>query len=156
MKRNEHLRTLSRDHHFGLLFCWKIRQGLKNKIATVRIRQYVNYYWVSYLHQHFLDEETVLFNPLNDRLCNMGISQHKKIEAQIKYINEAEEGDTDAYKLLADLVDKHIRFEERELFPYLESVLSEEKMAIIGEQLKAMHIHVPVDNYSDEFWLTTK
>jgi hypothetical protein len=32
IKRNKHLKWLSRDHHFGLLACWKIRQGLKIKL----------------------------------------------------------------------------------------------------------------------------
>lgn len=33
MKRNENLVPLSRDHHFGLLCCWKIRQGIKKEVS---------------------------------------------------------------------------------------------------------------------------
>lgn len=34
MKRNENIVLLSRDHHFGLLCAWKIRQGLKKKLKS--------------------------------------------------------------------------------------------------------------------------
>ena len=30
LKRNPNLVPLSREHHYGLLFCWKLKQGLAN------------------------------------------------------------------------------------------------------------------------------
>ncbi len=62
IKRNENMVPLSRDHHFGLLFCWKIRQGLKAKIDLERIRKYILHFWKSHLEQHFKEEETLLFS----------------------------------------------------------------------------------------------
>ena len=79
IKRNENLITLSKDHHFGLLFCWKIRQGLKAEIELDRIRKYINYFWEFHLKQHFIEEETILFNQVKDRLCEDGFNQHKEI-----------------------------------------------------------------------------
>ncbi len=57
--------------------------------------------------------------------------------------------------MLALLVDEHIRFEERILFPFLESELPAEKLADIGTQLKEMHLAPKADNYRDEFWIRT-
>lgn len=34
MKRNENLIPLSREHHYGLLCVWKIREGVKKKILS--------------------------------------------------------------------------------------------------------------------------
>jgi len=39
IKRNEALKPLSRDHHHGLLLCWKIRQGIKLNIEPERIKK---------------------------------------------------------------------------------------------------------------------
>ena len=35
IKRSEYLKPLSRDHHQGLLLCWKIRTGLKKGIVFI-------------------------------------------------------------------------------------------------------------------------
>ena len=153
IKRNENLITLSKDHHFGLLFCWKIRQGLKAEIELDRIRKYINYFWEFHLKQHFIEEETILFNQVKDRLCEDGFNQHKEIRNLITRLKVSTKEDETAYALLASLVDKHIRFEERILFPYLESVLPVEKLAYIGTQLKKIHVAPKADIYPDEFWI---
>ncbi len=156
IKRNEHLLPLSRDHHFGLLFCWKIRQGIKIEIDTGRILKFINNYWESNLRQHFTEEETILFNPINDRLCRKGIDQHKEIADLLKYINESGDIRVEDCNSLAYLVDAHIRFEERELFPHLESVLTIQQLAIVGEQIKSMHSEAPNEDYPDELWVKAK
>lgn len=43
LKRNENLKVLSREHHYGLLFSWKIREGLQKSIPTERMRPFVEY-----------------------------------------------------------------------------------------------------------------
>jgi hypothetical protein len=62
--RNEHIKRLSRKHHFSLLFCWKIRQGLKNNLQPERICEYVQYFWNQNLQQQFREEEKILFAPI--------------------------------------------------------------------------------------------
>ena len=61
IRRNKHILELSRDHHFTLLFCWKIRQGLKMQIAPERLKNYVNYFWGEHMQPHFREEEEILF-----------------------------------------------------------------------------------------------
>ncbi|MBN8672865.1 MAG: hemerythrin domain-containing protein [Chitinophagales bacterium] len=153
IKRNENIVPLSRDHHFGLLFCWKIRQGLKAKIELERVRKYILYFWKFHLEQHFNEEETLLFSQVQNKLCDDGFSQHKEIRNIIARFTESANDNEELYALLASLVDEHIRFEERILFPYLESVLPVEKLGEIGTQLKEMHVEPSADNYSDEFWI---
>lgn len=38
IKRTKALQPLSRDHHHGLLLCWKIRQGIKLNVEPERIK----------------------------------------------------------------------------------------------------------------------
>ena len=152
MKRNENIQPLSRDHHFGLLFCWKIRKGLANAIEIERINGYVNYFWLSNLHQHFLEEETILFHQLNDKLCNDGIREHRAIALLIDKINGTEKQNPRAYEELATLITQHIRFEERVLFPHLEKTLSADQLDNIGLALAGLHQKEVVDEYADEFW----
>ena len=54
---------------------------------------------------------------------------------------------------LADMVDEHVRYEERILFPHLEEKLSDEQLEKIGKQINEEAIK---DHYEDEFWTKKK
>ena len=57
IRRNENILKLSKEHHFSLLFCWKIRQGLKMNIDASRIVKYAQYFHAHFLRLHFREEE---------------------------------------------------------------------------------------------------
>lgn len=109
------------------------------------------YYSDHHLLKHFEEEETILFIP-GDPYCGKAKEDHDRIIQMITGIRK----DTDPTQLqeLADLVDRHIRYEERELFPYLERVLNAEQLLLIGNQLKQLHPETPSDTYKDEFWIS--
>jgi hemerythrin-like domain-containing protein len=146
IKRSKHIAPLSRDHHHGLLFCWKIRQGLKKEIDPGRIAGYVRYFWDTHLKAHFREEETLLFNRIVDYQCGQALLQHAAIEKLIGM------QDADALAALADLMERHIRFEERELFPHIEARLPADVLAQVGAELEALHAGHVKDDYKDEFW----
>jgi hemerythrin-like domain-containing protein len=153
IKRNENILPLSREHHYGLLFCWKIKQGIGKKVPCSRMQKYVSYFWDNHLCGHFEEEERLMFCEVNDKLCEDAISQHVEIRALINEINDAKQVDEDMLKSLASKLENHIRFEEREVFPFLELAISPEKMISIGLALSQAH-HSPVsDDYPDEFWV---
>lgn len=152
MKRNEHIILLSRDHHFGLLFCWKLRQGIRLKINNARIRKYIEYYWETLLRRHFYEEETLLFTIREDEFCQKAIGQHREIEQKINQL-AAGNPETSLFLLLADLVDRHIRYEERIVFPHLERTLSAEQLSNIGTALQQLHTGTPADDFQDAFWI---
>lgn len=156
IKRNENIAPLSKEHHSGLLFCWKITQGVKHNIEAARIVRYIRYFWETHLKQHFNDEENILFNRLNNELCTTALAQHEAIRSLVSRINESATGSAEICAELASEVDGHIRFEERTLFPFLESALTAAALAEIGVQLKKAHILCSADNYDDEFWLMQK
>lgn len=156
IKRNKHILQLSKDHHFTLLFSWKIRQGLKLGIDVERIKKYVQHFWNSDMQQHFREEEEILFAPVKDGNVQKAIDDHRKIQDEIDSLQTSASYEETSLQLtaLADAVDAHVRYEERELFPHLEKILTEIQLEGIGVQLKKEP--VLQDDYADEFWLKGK
>lgn len=156
IKRNKHILRLSKDHHFTLLFCWKIRQGQKKEVDVERIKKYVQHFWQSDMQEHFREEEEILFAPVNDHKVQKAIDDHHQIKEQVDELMKTLSGLSSFNQLsvLADTVEAHVRYEERVLFPHLEKVLTEAQLEDIGAKLK----DAPVlkDNYADEFWVKTK
>lgn len=151
IKRSPHLVQLSKEHHSGLLFCWKIRQGLKKNADTERIRKYVQYFWEQDLVAHFREEEEILFVLKDDEKTERALREHVQIKSIIDSLKETGSADANRLTALADAVDNHIRYEERELFPYLETKFTEEQLIKIGKELGAQPVHG--DGYGDEFWV---
>ncbi|MBS1527131.1 MAG: hemerythrin domain-containing protein [Bacteroidetes bacterium] len=151
IKRSETIIALSRDHHTSLLFCWKIKEGLKKNVPLDNILQYINFFWTQHLKEHFKEEEALLFSRLDDAMARRGKSEHLMLE---RYINRLKHNTNDArgYLEFADLLIKHIRFEERELFPHLEAVLPEATLKQVGDYLVSRHPVPKTDDYRDEFW----
>lgn len=157
IKRNKNIVILSREHHSGLLFCWKIRQGIKKNAEAERIQQYVSYFWKDHLYKHFNEEETLMFLKVDDDACRKALEQHDQIRLLFKLVtNRATPISYSLLTQLADMVDDHIRFEERELFPHLEKVLDEEQLKHIGAALEQSHAVVHPDQYPDAFWTGKK
>ncbi|HEX6846473.1 MAG TPA: hemerythrin domain-containing protein [Chitinophagaceae bacterium] len=155
IKRNEHIKRLSREHHFTLLFCWKIRQGLKIGVAIERICRYVKYFWQYHLSPHMWEEERIFFVPVSDRQVQRAIKEHQNIRQQVKNLeNYSINNVQKRLAELADMVDEHVRYEERELFPHLERKLNKEQLEKIGEQIEKHYSSSLQDQYEDPFWNT--
>lgn len=156
IKRNKHILQLSKDHHFTLLFSWKIRQGLKYGVDTDRIKEYVQYFWQRDMQDHFREEEEILFAVVKDAKVQKALDDHSQIKEQVEQVLKTPERDDASKKLslLADTVDAHVRYEERELFPHLEKILTEAQLENIGAQLKDEQ--ALKDEYADEFWIKNK
>ena len=154
IKRNSQLLPVSREHHFGLLFCWKIRQGIKKSITVDRMLGYLKFFFDGHLKEHFAEEERLLFTDHNDALVQSAISQHAALSRGIQsLLDSADTVKPEQLSRLADELDEHIRFEERTLFPHLEQVLSAGDLDAIGEHLHDHDRNVFIDIYPDEFWL---
>lgn len=149
IKRNEHIVKLSQDHHASLLFCFKIRQGLKRNIDPQRIRPYIEYFSQHHFREHFAEEEEILFRPLQDKKVKQAMNEHVVILNLVDRILASDGGTQEQLLELASLVDNHVRYEERVLFPHLEKVLTEEQLEDIGNRLPDDAL---CDNYPDHFW----
>jgi len=152
IKRNNNLVPLSKDHHSALMFCWKIRTGLKLNVETTRMKRYVKYFWQAHMQPHFYEEETILFVPVQDAAVQKALNEHSDIKDQIDKIIASENVQPSQLKMLADAVDNHVRYEERELFPHLENMLTEEQLKDVGIKLQTAANAVCNDDFTDEFW----
>jgi hemerythrin-like domain-containing protein len=149
--RSKQLTPLSREHHEGLLFGWKIKQGLKNGTGINTIGLFVQWFWISHLQEHFRQEEQVLavYMPAGDLQVLRMVNEHQEIEALI-HINENIADEANLLQIANTLTD-HIRFEEREFFPHAENTIPTENLDKIYEQLSIEKM--PSGNWEDEFWL---
>lgn len=152
IKRNPVLTEFSRDHHFGLLLVWKIRQGLKNEVEPERIINYILFYFNKDLQTHFAEEERLLFDKLSEQseLKRKAVSDHAEIYKLIEDFRLNKTGNT-LIKQFADKLEEHIRFEERELFNYIQTCLSEKDLTEIASQFSRSG-HEVEKTWPDEFW----
>ncbi|OSZ77059.1 hypothetical protein CAP36_11585 [Chitinophagaceae bacterium IBVUCB2] len=155
LKRSLQLQPLSREHHDGLLFVWKIRQGLTNNTDIEKLRQFVGWFWENHMRPHFFQEEKILMPWLPDLhpLASKLKSDHNEIRELVISIDK----EVDQYDLkdLANLVEVHIRWEEREFFQFLESTLSVKELDKVSEELN-QHPVTCQNEWKDEFWVQKK
>lgn len=151
IKRSVQLTPLSREHHDGLLFAWKLRQGLNNDTAIETLGEYCHWYWKQHIEKHFHKEEDILlkFMPSDNKLAIQLNEEHNGIRELILSIDQ--KPDTITIGLLADFISRHIRFEERILFNYLERTLSQAELNHIHSQLDIAPISS--DEWKEEFWV---
>jgi hemerythrin-like domain-containing protein len=149
IKRSKYILPLSREHHFTLLFSWKIRQGLKNNIDTDRIIKYVDYFWQQHMREHFRQEEELLFNKIKDEFTMKAVADHEQIREMIQRLQVTVSKQT-LLAELAEVVDDHVRFEERTLFPHLEKNIPEAVLQNIEKDL--CDDPIKTDDFNDVFW----
>jgi hemerythrin-like domain-containing protein len=139
------LAPLSREHHDGLLFAWKIKQGLANGTSVDTLCNYTRWFWTNHIKPHFKDEEKVLvkFLPADNALVQQMFKEHAQIRDLIIFLDR--EPDPSSLQLLAEFVNNHIRFEERELFAYAEQTLT-------PEQLNEIYKELPNDSHCETEW----
>ncbi len=154
IKRSKELVPLSREHHDGLLLCWKIRTGLSNKTDISRIVDYTLHFCNTSLKLHFQKEEKFLFTllPATDSFRIQAEDEHEKIE---KYTLRIKQETNNAEKTLndfADLLEQHIRFEERNLFPHIEQVANAQELQVAGMKIDSGN-QLHEKEWNDTFWL---
>jgi hemerythrin-like domain-containing protein len=137
IKRNQALVDYSKDHYFGLVLVSRIKEGLKNAIDPKRISQYVIHFFETDLMYHFKDEEEILFVKLlpTNKLRVQAESEHQIIYQLINTL-KAQPDHKITLELFADTLKKHIRFEERALFNYMQENLTEELLTEISSSIR--------------------
>ena len=147
LKRAIELQPLSHDHHHGLQLCWKIRTGFSRKIELERIKKYADWFFVTHLEPHFELEENYIFTVLDssNELVKQALTDHRRLKRLFTQTSDLEK----ALGRIEEELEKHIRFEERVLFPEIQSEATEMQLSKISE----IHTHeVFVENVEDVFW----
>lgn len=153
LKRHPALIPLSRDHHAGLLLCWKIRTGFKKSVAEDRMAAYTVYFFEHQLAPHFSLEEKEIFSclPEEDVLRKEAENQHIQLYELTARLRQASEDKAMLLHTFEQTLDKHIRFEERQLFMHIQGALNEEQLTALGSRVEAAHTEVP-EQWDDRFW----
>jgi hemerythrin-like domain-containing protein len=127
MRRSVALQPLSREHHTALTLakaCERAAQsGDKEKVNKACQRAIQSF--SDELEPHFQHEEQSLLPLLNGaetrQLEQRTLADHRQLRGLLDGLRQGDSGALDGFgKCLA----AHIRFEERELFPALESILA--------------------------------
>ncbi len=147
IKRNKDLIPVSRDHHHGLLLCWKIRTGFSKNVSTERIKRYTDWFFETHLMPHFDLEEKYIFPILGNQneLVKKALAEHRCIIALFTDSDDIEH----ALHMIVETLQEHIRFEERVLFQEIQEVATEEQLNLVGDLHKDEDY---LDNLVDEFW----
>lgn len=130
MKRHEALHPLSHHHHHTLVMA----QQLKNADEKASIQQMtrdVIEFWKNDGEDHFRDEEEVLL-PLFAQYQEIDIPeiremliQHVQIRSYVQQIRGMRRKDRQIFRNLGELLQKHVRLEERIIFPMIEQAIPE-------------------------------
>ena len=153
LKRHEALVSYSREHHHGLLLVWKLRTGQKKGVTVERMAAYILFHYETELKGHFEDEEFFLlprlpkYHPFRQRLIQDHFLLHELVE-EIKHLKS----DLGLQISFADALEKHIRFEERKLFQFLQEHLNEDEL----RELASIERNAPTcrhDDWNDVFWV---
>ncbi len=130
--RHKSLIPLARDHYEGLLLVQQLRESHRAIMAGwpathVEQAKFIAQFYDRHLKNHFEAEEQALFptaiknveqaRPIVDEL----LEEHRRIEQSIStFRRPSEEGLAELLKKFGDLLEQHIRKEDRVLFPLLE------------------------------------
>lgn len=141
------MQPLSRDHHHGLLLCWKIRTGFSKGVDTQRIKHYADWFFGHHALPHFELEEKFIFPILGNEneLVKKALAEHRRL---IRLFTETDDIPK-CLSLIEEELEQHIRFEERVLFNEIQKVATEEQLKIILKQHTDEKFN---DNTDDEFW----
>lgn len=118
MRRAERLIDLSREHHGALSLARRLRQVTDTPASVEALAQTVAQMW-SGLERHFAQEEMDLLGEL-ERIGELGLAARLRAE-HLELRRLARNPTARAILVrLGMLLEAHVRFEERELFPALE------------------------------------
>ena len=141
-RRHESLIPLSREHHYGLLVCLRIHRGIENDQAdeswlSERADKVIRFFECD-LKTHFEAEEGIVFPAMrriedSKATIDQLVNEHRNLERLVQRLRKARELQlAPLLREFADLLEAHIRAEERVLFPRYESCVSSDLARQVG------------------------
>ena len=145
--RHSSLVLLSHDHHHGLALALRCRKQALGQLKPMgaaglreRAKEFVDFYRIN-LIAHFRAEEEILFPlmraavPGSATLLDELLGQHEQFRHAVPKL-ETGSGLAKLIFDVGDLLERHIRREERELFPLFEAHVDAAKAESVGAELK--------------------
>ncbi len=144
MLRDPSLIPLSHQHQHGLALAVLIERGLQADPSPQKAAELcgkvADMFELELVH-HFEVEEQVLFPAVRDKLASEAIldqliSQHREMESLASRIAAAPEGGRiPLLTEFGELLSRHIRIEERQLFQEVQEKMQREDLSAVGAQI---------------------
>lgn len=138
MKRSEALTPLSRDHHQALSVALGLKRAERVGAGAAMVE-----FFNAHGREHFRIEEDVLLpgwlelDPHGDRAGAARLAdEHLSIRVGVRRLRRGALA-LEEIHALGGLLEAHVRFEERELFPLIEARLSDADLARLGAEVAA-------------------
>jgi hemerythrin-like domain-containing protein len=142
MLRDPSLVPLSRQHHYALALCVRIDRSLQAGAIELELWQpEIEEHFSQQIRVHFEAEEAVLF-PAAERFPDLSSlvdelrADHQELRRHFALASARAMSASDLREF-ADLLPRHIRKEERDLFEELQSLMTPDQLHTIGTQLEA-------------------
>ncbi|HEX2180329.1 MAG TPA: hemerythrin domain-containing protein [Actinomycetota bacterium] len=137
-KRHEALLPLTRDHHHALVQARRLKDAAASVDRKIRIRaadDFLNFYLGRALH-HFREEEELFFPPATEftevrSLVERAVMEHLNVHRLVGLLKEqlaAAEVSGELLGEVSEVLRLHVRFEEDELFPLIERLVSSDRL----------------------------
>lgn len=149
IQRRKELYAISHDHHHCLVFCARLKGAKKIDIHT--LQRFVADFWQKYLERHCRQEEEILLPYLSSSgLAARLIEDHLQHKNLIHAISLHPENAHTLAESLRKSLTEHIRFEERELLPWIETHCTPMQLMAIHTALN--HSEPVAHSFNPPFW----
>lgn len=144
MKRSRELKPLSSDHHQALLVAFQLKKGLAGHGESAGAPKdlpgllgLAKRFADQVLRMHMRAEEELLGRLLVEADMSRLRTDHGELTRLLDAARSARPGEQRGnLSAFAELLERHVRWEERELFPYAEGHVDEQTLATIGGELE--------------------
>jgi hemerythrin-like domain-containing protein len=144
MKRSRELKPLSAEHHQALLVAFQLKKSLEGHPEAAGapkdlpgLLSLARRFEEKVFRPHAEAEEELLGAHLPAADLKRLAAEHVELKRLVEQARRAPPSDQRAsLGAFADLLERHVRWEERELFPYAEANLEGEVLAVIGGELE--------------------
>ncbi|MGB1586844.1 MAG: hemerythrin domain-containing protein [Thermoplasmatota archaeon] len=147
MKRHPAFQDLSRDHFTALLACLHVQRAVDGHESAPPYEDAVarlHTLWKTELVHHFDEEDQdlapALERPGGDPFARRLASDHRNLRATFGALNP--DSDPKDWNAAADALRVHVRWEEDELFEWMQDTLSEAELDALLEESIAFRTDV--------------
>jgi hemerythrin-like domain-containing protein len=143
-KRSRELRPLSSEHHQALLIAFQLKKAIAGHAESAGaprdldgLSALARRFEESVFLAHITAEEEVLSPHLSPEDQGRLREEHRQLKSLLQDARVAtRDGRRAPLLAFADLLERHVRWEERELFERCEASIGPEQLAVLGHEIE--------------------
>jgi hemerythrin-like domain-containing protein len=141
MQRSPQLAVLSREHHVALEIALRLQRATDDNSRSVIAATFA--FWETEGREHFTLEEELLLPALaahagaDDPDIRRVLTEHADLCQRMSNLSSDPAPETIELHELGQRLRNHVRYEERDLFGRVETTLSADELAALGDDLQS-------------------